>query len=103
MPQGKLNILQLVSYFSWRKSTGETLVTKLRKICLFEANFNYWTKLIFACRMIKKAHDKYGIPGEVYATKASQCDDASTTKIFFCDLSKIRRHPAATAEADLGE
>ena len=39
------------------KLASETLVTKLRVICLFEAKFNHWTKLIFAHRMMKKARD----------------------------------------------
>ena len=33
---------------------GVTFVNKPRANCLFEANFNHWTKLIFARRMIKK-------------------------------------------------
>ena len=53
--------------------------------------------------MMKKARDKDGIPDEVYAKKNSHCDDATMTKIFFCNLSKITRHTSAITEADLGE
>ena len=74
------------------KIADETLVTKLMAICLFEANCNYLNNLIFAHRMTKKAHDKDGIPDEVYAKKGSVCDAATMAKIFFCNLSKITRH-----------
>ena len=89
--------------FLLEKNADETLVTKLRIICLSEADFNYWTKLIFARRMTKKAHNKDSIPDEVYAKKDSHYDDATMTNVFFCDLSKIMRHPAVITEADLGE
>ena len=85
------------------KIAGVTFVNKLRAICLFEADFNYWTKLVFARRMMKKAREEDGIPDEVYAKKGSHCDDATMSKVFFCDLSRIMRHPAAITEADLGE
>ena len=51
-----------VSLARWRgrvtvlmeKIAGVTFINKLRAICLFEADFNYWTKLVFARRMAKK-------------------------------------------------
>ena len=83
--------------------TGVTFVNKLRAIYLFEADFNYWTKLIFARRMMKKAREEGGIPDVLYAKKGSHFDDATLTKVFFCDLSRIMRHPVAITEADIGE
>ena len=85
------------------KIAGVTFVNKLRAICLFEADFNYWNKLIFARRMMRKTREEGGIPDEVYAKNGSHCDNATMTKVFFCDLSRIMRHPAAITEADLGE
>ena len=41
-----------------KKISCGTLVTKFRAICLFEADFNHWTKLIVARKMTKKAHNK---------------------------------------------
>ena len=85
------------------KIAGVTFVNKLRAICLFEADFNYWTKLIFARRMMKKVRKDGGIPDKIYSKKGSHCDDATMTKTFFTDSSRIMRHPAAITEADLGE
>ena len=85
------------------KITGVPFVNKLRAICLFEADFNYWTTLIFAQRIMKKACEGGGIPDKVYAKKGSHCDDATMTKVFFCDLFRITRHPSAITKTDLGE
>ena len=60
------------------KITGVTFVNKLRAICLFGADFNYWTKLIFAKRMMKKARDEGGLPDVIYARAGDHCDDASS-------------------------
>ena len=84
------------------KIAGVTFV-ELRAIYLFETDFHYWIKLVFAQRMTKKAREEDGILGKVYAKKGSHCDDATISKVFFCDLSRIMRHPSAITEADLGE
>jgi len=85
------------------KIAGVTFVNKLRATCLFEADFNYWTKLIFACRKMKKAREEGGLPDNIYFRAGGHYDDATMTKVMFCDHSKIMRHPAAISEADLGE
>ena len=85
------------------KVAGVSIMTKLRAICLFEADFNFWTKLIFAKRMMQKAREDDALPEEVYAKKGSHCDDATMTKVMFCDLSRILRHPAGITEEDLKE
>ena len=85
------------------KIAGVTLVNKLRAICLFEADFNYWTKLIFAKRMMSRAKAEGATPDEVFAKKGSHCDDATMTKNMFCDFSRILRRPAGVSSADYGE
>ena len=35
------------------KIMGNTFVHRLRAICLFEADFNWWNKLVFARRMMQ--------------------------------------------------
>ena len=77
------------------KIAGVTFVNKLRAICLFEADFNYWTKLIFARRMMKKAREEGGMPDDIYFRAGGHCDDATMTKVMFCDYSKIMRYPVA--------
>ena len=82
---------------------GITFVNKLRAIFFFQVDFNYWTKLFFAQRMTKKAREEGGITDKVYAKKDSHCDDATMTKVLFCDSSRITRHPAAISAADHGK
>ena len=59
--------------------------------------------LVFERRMMQKAYEENGIPDKVYVKKGSHCDDATMTKVFFCDLSEIMKHTAAITKADLGE
>ena len=61
---------------------GVTFVNKLGAICIFEADFNYLTKLVFAQKMTKKDCEKDIIPDKVYANKDSHSDDAAMTKVF---------------------
>ena len=53
--------------------------------------------------MTKKTHEEDRIPDKVYAKKDSHCDDVTMSKVFFCDLSRIIRQPAAITEADIVE
>ena len=53
--------------------------------------------------MVKKARKEDRSLDKVYAKKGSYCDDAMMSKMFFCNLSRIMRHPATITEADLGE
>ena len=51
--------------------------------------------------MTKKTCEEERIPDKVYAKKGSYCANTVMTKVFFYDLSRIMRHPAAITEADL--
>jgi hypothetical protein len=53
------------------KIVGNVFVHKLRAICLLEANFNWWKKLIFAKRMMQQAINEGSIPQECFAKKFS--------------------------------
>jgi hypothetical protein len=44
------------------KILGNVFVCKLRAICLLEADFNWWNKLIFAKQMMKQAGQEGSIP-----------------------------------------
>ena len=82
------------------KICGNNFVNKLRAICLFEADFNWWQKLVFAKRMMRLAGEKSLIPDELFAKRGSHCNNATMSKTFFCDASKIMHHPAALEEED---
>jgi len=85
------------------KIMGNTFVHRLRAICLFEADFNWWNKLVFARRMMQQAHESSIIPDEIFSKKGSHCDGAAMCKTFFCDGSRILHHPAAVEGEDLGD
>ena len=85
------------------KILGNVFVRKLRAICLLEADFNWWNKLIFAKRMMKQAGQEGCIPQECFARKHSHCNYAVLTKQFFCDSSRSLHHPAGLGECDFGD
>jgi hypothetical protein len=82
---------------------GNVFVHKLRAICLLEADFNWWNKLIFAKRMMQQAGREGAIPQECFAKKHSTCNHAVLTKQFFCDSSRSLHHPAGLGECDFGD
>jgi hypothetical protein len=55
------------------KILGNVFVHKLQAICLLEADFNWWNKLIFAKWMMQQAIKAGSIPQECYAKKHSHC------------------------------
>ena len=70
------------------KIMGNTYVNKLRAICLFEADFNWLNKLIFAKRMMQLADECNAIPEGIFSRKGRHCDSAAMSKtFFFCDGS----------------
>jgi len=85
------------------KICGDNFVGNLRAICLFEADFNWWNKLIFARRMMQHSTEKNAIPEELFAKKLSTCDDANMTKTLFADVSKTLHIPGSVIGCDFGE
>jgi len=55
-----------------QKEMGTIMVNKLRAICLFEADFNYVLKVIFAQRMMSKLNQRNLLPAEHHALKFAQ-------------------------------
>ncbi len=85
------------------KILGNVFVHKLCAICLIEADFNWWSKLVFVKQMMQQAIKVGSIPQECYAKKHSHCNYAVLTKQFFCDSSHSLHHPAGLGECDLGD
>ncbi len=69
------------------KVRGNNNIGKMRAICLLEADFNFYSKLIFARRMMSSAQSKGQIPAECFATKENNCVNAVITKMMLCDES----------------
>jgi hypothetical protein len=82
---------------------GNNFVNRLRAICLFEADFNWWNKLVFAKRMMNFCANKCVIPDDLFAKKGTQCLDATMTKTFLGDTSKVMHHPIAISEMDFSD
>jgi hypothetical protein len=85
------------------KIIGNVFAHKLRAICLLEANFNWWNKLIFAKRMMHQAVCDGSIPQKCFAKKNSHCNNAVLTKQFFCDSSRSLHHLTGLGECDFGD
>jgi hypothetical protein len=70
------------------KVAGNIFVDKLRAICLLEADFNWWLKLIFARRMMEDIRAHNMIPVEQIATTGrSAIDGAMVKQIGFYDCA----------------
>ena len=85
------------------KICGYNYVHKLRAICLLEADFNWWNKLLFAKRMMTSARDSNLIPEENFAKKRSSYNEAVMTKRMFTNHSRILHHPVAVGGSDWGD
>jgi len=85
------------------KIAGYNFVHKLRAICLFEADFNWWNKLVFARRMMTLAGEKGLIPEDSFAKPGSNCTNAVMCKRFFSDSSRIMHHHCAIGSGDFDQ
>jgi hypothetical protein len=72
---------------------GNIRIDKLRAICLLEADFNWWLKVMFAKRMTHRMKKTGVLPLEQGATAVKSALDSSMTKnsllikrIFFTPL-----------------
>jgi hypothetical protein len=82
------------------KILGYVFAHKLRTICLLEANFNWWNKLIFAKRMMQQVVQDGHIPQECFTKKHSHCNHIVLTKKFFCDGSRSQHHLEGLGECN---
>ena len=83
------------------KEFGSIYIDKLRAICLFEADFNWLQKIIFAKRMISNAREKHVIPAEQCATPGVDQNQGSMLKIYHCDTHRTLHIPYSVVSADL--
>jgi len=51
------------------KICSNNYINKLRAICPFKADFNWWNKLVFVRRMMDPANEKGMLPIENYTKK----------------------------------
>jgi hypothetical protein len=84
------------------KILGNVFVHKLHEICLLEVDFNWWSKMIFAKRMMQQAGWDGAILQECIAKKHSTCNNTVLAKQFFCDSLRSLHHPAGMGECNFG-
>ena len=70
------------------KEFGSIYIDKLRAICLFEADFNWLSKLIFSKRMISQAMDKGIIPREQIAKAGTDANVGTVLKHLHNDVHR---------------
>jgi hypothetical protein len=85
------------------ENSGEHNIHKMRTIVLLEGDFNYYMKLIFACRMMLSDQDKGKIPIKCFVKKGSSCLNAVMTKIMMCDEPRTHHHPTCIGGNNFGD
>ena len=82
------------------KVAGSKRIEKLRAICLLEADFNWWLKVIFARRMLNKMTTKGAIPLEQGAVKGKTPTNTTLIKQLYFDQANILHENCALASTD---
>ena len=86
-----------------QKEMGTVFINKLRAICLFEADFNYVLKVIFAQRMMRNLNRENLLPLEQHAKAFSGAKNATMNRILYQDIHRTLHWPYAVASVDLGD
>ena len=71
------------------KVPGNIYIDKMRAICLFEADFNYLNKFVFAKQMMGKALDAGIVPAEQFAKRGSQANQGVLMLGLFCNIAGL--------------
>ena len=79
---------------------GNILIDKLRVICLFEADFNWWLKIIYARSMMQRMKEKGVLPEEQGAAKGKVTIDSVIVKQLFFDQANILHETCAKTSND---
>lgn len=82
------------------KIFGCSLITKLRSICLIEADFNATNKIIYGMRMLDNVRKYKLMPEEVFSKRNRMADDGTLLKVLFYDIVRQCRRPAGIASVD---
>jgi hypothetical protein len=85
------------------KKFGSIYIDKLRAICLFEADFNWLTKIVFSKKMISNAKEKGIIPDNQFATSGTNAVEGIFVKSMAADINRTLHIPSAIVSADLSQ
>jgi hypothetical protein len=82
------------------KLVGTAKIDKLRAICLLEADFNWWLKVVFARRLMQQMKLAGAIPLEQGAVKGKTTTHNSLLKQLFFDQANILHEDCALSSTD---
>ena len=85
------------------KIAGVSLVSKLCSIQLYEADYNWFNKLIFNDQALAALHNTGLMPEEHFSQKKSLAEDTCFDKILALDLSRQSRLPMALVSIDAAQ
>ena len=85
------------------KILGNIFMGKLRAICLPEADFNWWLKVIHARRMMHRMRESNVLPIEQGMVKGKTCTDTSMVKQLFFDQANILHKTSESTSTDVGQ
>jgi hypothetical protein len=82
------------------KVAGNKEIAKLRAICLLEADFNWWLKVIFAKRMMHRMRTQNILPAEQGASTGRTTIDSSMLKQLFFNQTNVLHIPSVVSSTD---
>ena len=83
------------------KIPGQPIISKLRVIHLFEADFNAWAGIVFARRLMKQAEQLKALGDEQGGSRQGRtCVDVYAMKFFSFEISATTRTPLAVMDND---
>ena len=85
------------------KVAGNCMVTQLWSIQLYEANYNWFNKLIFHDMAMKALQGSGFLPEEHFSQKESLAEDACFDKILTLDLARQSRRPLSITSVDAAQ
>jgi hypothetical protein len=85
------------------KIAGVCLVTKLRSIQLYEADYNWFNKFIFNDGALRALESSGLLPEEHYSQRNSTAEDACFDKTLTLDISRQSRTPMAIISVDAAQ
>ena len=85
------------------KIAGVCLVTKLRSIQLYEADYNWFNKFIFNDGALRALQSSGLLPEEHYSQRNSTAEDACFDKTLTLDISRQSRTPMAIISVDAAQ
>ena len=85
------------------KETGNIAISKLRAICLFEADINWVLKVIYAKRMMASTRKNHLVPLKLFVPAGQSAPNTTMAKVMFTDVCRTYHKNHAVASLDLGQ